>query len=63
MYTGPDAFLLESIFRTEAWNHLSAPVSEPNESAVYRSMMDGCRYSFAFILSQVTLCTLTARSN
>ena len=40
---GPDAFLLESLFRNEAWNHLSAPVSEENENAIYRSMIDGCR--------------------
>lgn len=41
--TGPDAFLLESLFRNDAWMHLSAPVSEENEVAVYRSMIDGCR--------------------
>jgi len=39
---GPDAFLLESIFRNEIWDHLSLPISEPNERAVYESMASGC---------------------
>eukprot|EP00890_Picochlorum_soloecismus_P006560 jgi/Picsp_1/729/NSC_04218-R1_rubisco large subunit n-methyltransferase len=39
---GPDAFLLESIFRNEIWEHLNLPISEPNERAVYESMATGC---------------------
>ena len=39
---GPDAFLLESIFRNEIWEHLNLPISEPNERAVYESMASGC---------------------
>ncbi|KAK9918129.1 hypothetical protein WJX75_001458 [Coccomyxa subellipsoidea] len=41
--SGQDAFLLEPLFRNEAWGHMLAPVSEANERAVYESMMDGCR--------------------
>lgn len=41
--SGPDAFLLEALFRNEAWSHLNAPMSEENEGAVCRSMIDGCR--------------------
>lgn len=40
---GPDAFLLESIFRAEAWAHMEQPVSEENEQAVCQSIVDGCR--------------------
>ena len=39
---GADAFLLEALFRNEAWEHMQLPVSEENESAVCRSMIDGC---------------------
>ena len=41
--TGPDAFLLEPLFRNDAWGHMCAPVSEGNERAVYLSMQDGCK--------------------
>ena len=43
MPAGQDAFLMESLFRNEVWGHLEAPVSETNESAVYSSMIEGCR--------------------
>lgn len=38
---GPDAFLLESIFRNEVWDHMQLPISEDNERAVCQSMVDG----------------------
>ncbi|KAK9846178.1 hypothetical protein WJX84_006625, partial [Apatococcus fuscideae] len=40
---GADSFLLESLFRNEVWGFMQAPVSEPNEKAVYDSMIEGCR--------------------
>lgn len=40
---GQDAFLLEPLFRNEAWGFMCAPVSEANERAVYLSMAEGCR--------------------
>lgn len=40
---GQDCFLLEPLFRNEAWGHMLAPVSEANERSVYVSMMEGCR--------------------
>ena len=40
---GQDSFLLEALFRNEAWGHMLAPVSQPNEHAVYQSMLEGCR--------------------
>lgn len=42
-YTGPDAFLMEALFRNEVWGHMQVPVSRVNEEAVCWSMMDGCR--------------------
>lgn len=45
--SGPDAFLLEALFRNEAWNHLSLPVSRENEEAVCTSMLDGLRAALA----------------
>jgi [ribulose-bisphosphate carboxylase]-lysine N-methyltransferase len=39
---GGDAFLLEAIFRNEVWEHMQQPVSEENEDAVCRSIVDGC---------------------
>eukprot|EP00884_Botryococcus_braunii_P017311 jgi/Botrbrau1/4263/Bobra.0390s0003.1 len=41
--SGPDAFLLEALFRAEAWDHMTLPVSQDNERAVCLSMVDGCR--------------------
>jgi len=41
---GADAFLLESLFRNDAWGFLLKPVSLENETAVFTSMMEGCRY-------------------
>lgn len=41
--SGSDAFLLESLFRNDAWGFLLKPVSLENETAVFSSMMDGCR--------------------
>ncbi|KAL2653570.1 hypothetical protein R1flu_021698 [Riccia fluitans] len=40
---GPDAFLLEALFRAAAWDHISLPVSKENEEAVCTAMLDGCR--------------------
>jgi hypothetical protein len=40
---GQDAFLLEPLFRADAWGFMCAPVSEANERAVYLSMAEGCR--------------------
>jgi [ribulose-bisphosphate carboxylase]-lysine N-methyltransferase len=40
---GQDCFLLEALFRSEAWGHMLAPVSEANERAVYQSMLEGCQ--------------------
>lgn len=42
-----DAFLLESIFRNEVWEHMQLPVSEENERAIYASMVDGCAAALA----------------
>ena len=39
---GADAFLLESIFRNEVWEHMQQPVSEDNETAICKSIVDGC---------------------
>jgi [ribulose-bisphosphate carboxylase]-lysine N-methyltransferase len=44
---GGDAFLLESIFRADVWEHLQSPVSEGNERAVCSSIIDGCRAALA----------------
>ena len=40
---GQDSFLLEALFRNEAWGHMLAPISEANERAVYQSMLEGCQ--------------------
>ena len=39
---GPDAFLLEPIFRAAAWGHMQAPISLANERAACGSMVAGC---------------------
>ncbi|KAK9868112.1 hypothetical protein WJX84_011104 [Apatococcus fuscideae] len=44
---GADSFLLEALFRNEAWGFMQMPVSEPNEKAVYDSMIEGCREAMA----------------
>ncbi|KAL3159238.1 hypothetical protein ABBQ32_011210 [Trebouxia sp. C0010 RCD-2024] len=41
--SGPDAFLMEALFRNEVWGHMQVPVSRVNEEAVCQSMIDGCR--------------------
>ena len=41
--SGADAFLLEALFRNEAWAHVSLPVSRDNEEAVCTSMLEGLR--------------------
>lgn len=41
--SGPDAFLLEALFRNEAWGHVSLPVSRDNEEAICTSMLEGLR--------------------
>lgn len=33
---GTDCFLLESIFRTEVWEHMQLPISEDNERSCYQ---------------------------
>lgn len=38
---GPDAFLLEPLFRDELWSHLLLPVSQLNEGAMCDSMIEG----------------------
>ena len=43
VHIGPDAFLMEALFRNEVWGHMQVPVSRVNEEAVCQSMMDGCR--------------------
>ncbi|BBM99663.1 [ribulose-bisphosphate carboxylase]/[fructose-bisphosphate aldolase]-lysine N-methyltransferase [Marchantia polymorpha subsp. ruderalis] len=40
---GPDAFLLEALFRDAAWGHISLPVSRENEEGICTAMLDGCR--------------------
>lgn len=41
---GPDAFLLEALFRNETWGFMLQPVSQANEDAICQSMVDGCRH-------------------
>lgn len=45
--TGPDAFLLEALFRDAVWEHLLSPVSRENEEQVCKSILDGCRSALA----------------
>ncbi len=40
---GADAFMLEALFRADAWGFMLQPVSPDNERAVCQSMIDGCR--------------------
>lgn len=40
---GPDAFLLEALFRNETWDFMLQPVSQGNEDALCQSMIAGCR--------------------
>lgn len=40
---GPDAFLLEALFRNETWGFMLQPVSQGNEDALCQSMIAGCR--------------------
>lgn len=47
LIAGADSFLLESIFRNEAWGHMMEPVSEENEAAVCESMAAGCEEALA----------------
>lgn len=44
---GADAFLLESIFRNEVWEHMQLPISEDNERACYQQLIDGCSAALA----------------
>lgn len=41
--SGPDSFLLEALFRNEAWGHVSLPVSRDNEEALCTSMLEGLK--------------------
>lgn len=45
--SGPDAFLLEALFRNSVWGHLQSPVSRENEEAVCKAVLDGCRFALA----------------
>ncbi|EFN56770.1 hypothetical protein CHLNCDRAFT_8187, partial [Chlorella variabilis] len=45
--SGTDAFLLESIFRNEVWEHMQLPVSEDNERGCYQQLIDGCTAALA----------------
>ncbi|KAJ0988277.1 hypothetical protein J5N97_006633 [Dioscorea zingiberensis] len=40
---GPDAFLLESIFRNSIWGHLELPVSRANEEMICCVVRDACK--------------------
>ena len=40
--SGEDAFLLEAIFRQEAWALISEPVSQINEQLACTTMINGC---------------------
>ncbi|XP_009356335.2 LOW QUALITY PROTEIN: ribulose-1,5 bisphosphate carboxylase/oxygenase large subunit N-methyltransferase, chloroplastic [Pyrus x bretschneideri] len=40
---GTDAFLLESIFRNDIWDHLQLPVSPANEELICRVVQDACK--------------------
>ena len=39
---GPDAFLLEALFRNSVWDHLQLPISQENEEAVCDMILEGC---------------------
>ncbi|CAH9128985.1 unnamed protein product [Cuscuta epithymum] len=39
---GPDAFLLESIFRNAVWGHLELPISRANELLICKIVCDAC---------------------
>eukprot|EP01023_Acetabularia_acetabulum_P066703 TRINITY_DN9041_c0_g1_i3.p1 TRINITY_DN9041_c0_g1~~TRINITY_DN9041_c0_g1_i3.p1 ORF type:complete len:483 (-),score=67.67 TRINITY_DN9041_c0_g1_i3:370-1818(-) len=41
--SGADSFLLEALFRNEAWSHMCVPVSEENERASIASAVNGCK--------------------
>lgn len=45
--SGPDAFLLESVFRGEAWDHMCNPLSPDNENAVCSTMISGAQEALA----------------
>lgn len=45
--SGPDAFLLEALFRNTVWEHVQFPVSRENEEAVCKSMLDACSSAVA----------------
>lgn len=45
--SGPDAFLLEALFRDSVWEHVQSPVSKENEEASCRAILDGCRSALA----------------
>jgi [ribulose-bisphosphate carboxylase]/[fructose-bisphosphate aldolase]-lysine N-methyltransferase len=44
---GPDAFLMESVFRREVWGFMQQPVSVENEQAVCEGMISGCEAAVA----------------
>ena len=50
---GEDAFLLEAIFRAEAWGLISEPVSETNEREACQTMIAGCEGALAAYPSRV----------
>jgi [ribulose-bisphosphate carboxylase]-lysine N-methyltransferase len=48
-----DAFLLEAIFRAEAWSLISEPVSETNEREACLTMIAGCEAALSLYPSRV----------
>lgn len=47
MDAGVDSFLMESVFRQEAWGFMQDPVSEENEKAMCESIVAGCEAAVA----------------
>jgi len=47
--TGPDAFLLEALFRRDVWGHLQNPISQENEEGLCRTMIEGCSGALASV--------------
>lgn len=51
--SGSDSFLLEALFRNDAWGFMMQPVSEANEDALCRSMIEGCREALSAYPSSI----------
>lgn len=50
---GPDAFLLESIFRNTIWGHLELPVSRANEELICQVIQDACKSALSGYLTTI----------